>query len=152
MSEITPTKKRKAPHSAWRPGESGNPRGKPKGTKHKATQMAEALINGQAEEIIQTAVRQALAGDGPLLRAMLDRLAPAKKDSPIRIALPPLTQASDCPRATGVILEAVATGDLTPAEGQAVAGLVEAHRKSLETQEIESRVQALEAVLKEGKK
>ena len=38
----------------WKPGQSGNPAGKPKGTRHKATMLAERLLDGQAEELIQS--------------------------------------------------------------------------------------------------
>jgi hypothetical protein len=42
-------------------------------------------------------------------------------------------------------LSAVATGELTPGEGTALAGIVEQHRKAIETQELEQRIAALEA-------
>jgi len=42
------------------------------------------------------------------------------------------------------ILAAVASGDLTPIEGQAVAALLEAFRKTLELAQLEQRIAALE--------
>ena len=45
-------------------GISGNPAGKPKGTRHKATQLAEALLDGQTKKLIQKCLDMALAGDG----------------------------------------------------------------------------------------
>ena len=42
------------------------------------------------------------------------------------------------------ILEAVADGDITPDEASGVAALVEVYRKTLETSELEGRLQALE--------
>jgi hypothetical protein len=44
----------------------------------------------------------------------------------------------------GAILAGVASGDLTPGEGSAIAGLVEGYRKALETTELEQRLKALE--------
>ena len=46
----------------------------------------------------------------------------------------------------GAILAGVASGDLTPGEGSAIAGLVEGYRKALETAELEVRIAALENV------
>jgi hypothetical protein len=79
------------------------------------------------------------------LRLCLERLAPPRKDSPVTLAgLPKIESVADLPEATGTILEAVAQGDITPSEGQALAGLVESHRKALETSELEARIAALE--------
>jgi hypothetical protein len=49
--------------------------------------------------------------------------------------------------ATGLvrIAAAVAAGEITPEKAQAVAGLLEAQRRAIETAEIEQRLVALEA-------
>ena len=51
-------------------GRSGNPAGKPKGARHRATLAAEALLDGEAEALTRKAVELALAGDGIALRAV----------------------------------------------------------------------------------
>jgi hypothetical protein len=38
----------------------------------------------------------------------------------------------------------VAAGDILPGEGATLAGIVEARRKAVETQELEARISALE--------
>ena len=53
--------------------------------------------------------------------------------------------AADLPAAVGAIVQAVATGCLTPDEGHALGGLVEYQRRSLELVEIEARLAVLEA-------
>jgi hypothetical protein len=45
----------------------------------------------------------------------------------------------------GVIVAAVADGEITPSEAQALAGMVETFRRTLETEELERRLAALEA-------
>ena len=55
------------------------------------------------------------------------------------------TNAAGIADAQDAILRAVAGGDLLPGEGATLAGIVEARRKALETQELESRIAALEA-------
>ena len=86
----------------------------------------------------------ALAGDGPVLRAILDRLCPPRKDAPVKVKLPAIETAADLPAVTAALLDGVSKGQLTPSEAQALAGLVEAHRKALETADIEIRLAALE--------
>jgi hypothetical protein len=44
----------------------------------------------------------------------------------------------------GAVAGAVATGELSPEEGAAVAGILEAQRRAVETVEMEGRLAALE--------
>ncbi len=132
----------------FQPGQSGNPAGKPKGAKNHATRMIQALLDSRGKEIAEKAIELALSGDGPVLRAILDRLCPAKRDAPVSLVLPKVESVADIPAVTAAVLEAVARGELTPSEAQAVAGLVEAHRKAVELADIEKRVAALEATNK----
>lgn len=121
----------------------GNP-GKPKGTRHKATRAALALLDGEAEALTRQAVTMALDGDGTALRLCLERIAPPRKDAPVTFALPPMQSARDAAQAAGAVLAAVAEGELTPTEGAHVMGLVETYRRTLETTELEARVAVLE--------
>lgn len=121
----------------------GNP-GKPQGARHKATQAALALLDGQAEALTQKAVETALAGDTAALRLCLERIAPPRKDAPVTFALPPMTTAADAAKGAAAVLAAVAIGDLTPTEGAHVMGLIETYRRTLETTELEARLAALE--------
>ena len=59
--------------------------------------------------------------------------------------LPTIKSAADLAAAVGAIVQAVATGRLTPDEGHALGGLVDYQRRSLELVEIEARLAALEA-------
>jgi hypothetical protein len=129
----------------WRPGESGNPNGKPKGCKHKATQLVEAMLSGEAEGIARKAIEGALAGDTTCLRLCLERLAPPVRESAITVKLPTVNGIEDATQALAAILQQVAQGTVTPGEGAAVADLLETYRRTLETQELERRVAALEA-------
>jgi hypothetical protein len=129
----------------WQPGQSGNPDGRPKNSRNKTTLMLEALFEGEAEEIARKAVELAKAGDGPVLRAMLDRLSPPRKDSPITLDLPNIETAADTKAASAAVLAAVAAGNINPSEGQAVMALLTAHRAIVETEELEARIAALEA-------
>ena len=121
----------------------GNP-GKPRGTRHKATRAALALLDGEAEALTRQAVTMALEGDGAALRLCLERIAPPRKDAPVAFTLPPMQSAADAAKAAGAVLDAVADGDLTPTEGAHIMGLVETYRRTLETSELEARVAALE--------
>ena len=122
---------------------SGNP-GKPKGTRHKATRAALALLDGEAETLTRQAVTQALEGDTTALRLCLERIAPPRRDAPVTFDLPRMETARDAAKAAAAVLDAVALGDLTPTEGAHIMALVETYRRTLETTELESRIAALE--------
>ena len=122
---------------------AGNP-GKPKGTRHKATRAALALLEGEVEGLTRKAVEMALEGDTTALRRCLERIAPPRKDAPVQFSLPPMQSAADSAKAAGAVLDAVALGDLTPTEGAHIMALVETYRRTLETTELESRISILE--------
>jgi hypothetical protein len=134
-------KKRKMPEGVR--FKAGNP-GRPKGSRHKTTLAIQALLDGEGEALTRKAVDMALAGDTTALRLCLERIAPPRKDSPVRFDLPLMESAASASAAMGAILAGVASGDLTPGEGSAIAGLVDAYRKAFETTELEARLKALE--------
>jgi hypothetical protein len=136
-----------APKQRGRPfpkGKSGNPAGRPAGSRHKVSLLVEGLIESRAEELAERALQSALAGDGVLLKALLDRLAPPRKDRPVAVDLPPLTSPSDAPAIAAALLQKAAAGELTPAEAAGLAGLLESYRRQSELADIEARLKALE--------
>ena len=130
--------------SKFKPGQSGNPSGRPRGALNKITLAAQALLEGEAEALTRKVVELAKNGNPVALRLCLERLLPSRKDRPINFTLPKIKGAGDLTKALGAILEAVAKGEITPAEGQTLAGILEAYRKVLETADFEARISALE--------
>lgn len=65
----------------FKPGQSGNPKGKIKGTINKRTELAK-LLDPHAENLIQRVIELALEGDITALRICMDRLIPkARRES-----------------------------------------------------------------------
>ena len=122
----------------------GNP-GKPKGARHKTTLAIEQLLDGEAETITRKAIEEAKAGNMAAIKLCLDHLAPPRKDRAISFDMPNMETAADAVCVMGGVIEAVANGEMTPSEGQAVAALVETFRRTIATGEHEQRLAALEA-------
>ena len=122
----------------------GNP-GRQKGTRLKVTRAVEDLLEGQAEALSQKAVDMALEGDTTALRLCIERIAPVRKDAPVDFDLPQMACADDAAKAAASVLASVSVGELSPAEGASVMGLVETYRRALETSDLENRIEALEA-------
>lgn len=129
----------------FKPGSTANRKGRPRGSKHKATLAAQELLDGEAEGLTRKCIELALDGDVVALRLCLERLVPPRKDGPISIKLPAMRAPGDAVKVSGAIIQAVARGDLTPSEGEALARMVETHRRTLELEEIDRRLTALEA-------
>lgn len=122
--------------------------GKPPGARHRVTRAIEELLEGEHEALTRKAIEKALEGDMMALRLCLDRLAPARKDSPISMTLPAVKSADDALQASAALLDAVATGEVTPDEGGRVMALLVAHKGIVETCDLESRIAALEGKVK----
>jgi hypothetical protein len=70
--------------AAFHTGQSGNPNGRPKGARNKATLAAEALLDGEAEAI----TRKAIELDITAIRLCLERIIPARRDRVAAFTLP----------------------------------------------------------------
>lgn len=127
------------------PGTSGNPQGKPKGTRNHATRVALELMENQLEQITQTLIAAAVDGDMTAIRLVMEKLIPPCKERTLPpLELPAVVDASSLPRLTAAILKTVATGELMPSEANAIASLVGSHGKALELVDLETRLTALE--------
>jgi hypothetical protein len=123
----------------------GNPGRRP-GSKNKITRVAEALLRGEEAELVRKAVELAKAGDVPMLKFLLDRIL--AKQRRIELELPEVTVAADAVHATGAVLDAVGTGQITASEGAALAAIVETYTRSIDVHELVSRVEKLEKARK----
>jgi hypothetical protein len=128
----------------FQPGKSGNPAGKPKGTRNAATLALESLLDGEAEALTRKAVELALAGDIAALRLCLDRILPPRKDRPVSFEMPMIDTAEDAKAASAALLAAVAAGSLTPSEAAEIGKLVDSYLRAIETTEVLARLDKLE--------
>jgi hypothetical protein len=129
----------------FKPGQSGNPAGRPKGSRNKTTLAVEALLDGEAEAITRKAIEKAKGGDMIAIRLCMDRLVPPVKDRPVTFEMPEIDSAQDAAVAVGAVLRAVADGELTPIEAAEVSKIVSTYVTALEASELEQRIAKLEA-------
>jgi hypothetical protein len=88
MPYMTINTKRTKRSGQFGKGVSGNPSGRPAGSRNHSTLLMESLLQGQAEQLTNKAMELALAGDITALRLCLERLIPPRKDRPINLSLP----------------------------------------------------------------
>ncbi|HZD27429.1 MAG TPA: DUF5681 domain-containing protein [Xanthobacteraceae bacterium] len=129
---------------SFQKGESGNPAGRPRGARNRATLLMQNLLADDAEAIGRKAIEIAKAGDLAAIRLCMDRLAPARKDEPVAFELPPLEKPADSVAATASIVAAVAAGELTPSQAAELSKVVDVYLRALENKGFDERVTKLE--------
>lgn len=135
------TEKRKPPAGhGWKPGQSGNPKGRPPGTSE--VQKLREAIAGRVPDILNALLTKALEGDVAAARLLLERtVAPLKAVEPPQPLTLPDGSLTEQGRA---ILAAVAAAELAPSQGAALLGALGTLARVAEVDELAARVAALE--------
>ena len=132
----------------FKKGESGNPQGRPVGTRNKTTLAALSLIEDEGEQLARKAVELALDGDLPALKLCMDRLLPPAKERPLEaFSLPQLNDQRSVLEALDTIAGKLSQGELLPAEATSICKVLEQYRKHFETTELAERLETLERTL-----
>ena len=126
----------------WKPGESGNPKGKPPGSGE--LQKLRAAIGAYVPAIIERLVNAACGGDVQAARLLLERVLP-----PVKAVeqVQPVDMPTDGSLAAQgrAVLAAVAAGQLSPGQGGQLLAAIGALARVIELDELERRLADLEA-------
>jgi hypothetical protein len=128
-------------------GTSGNPKGRPRGSRNRTSQLCADLLGESAEDIIATVIKRAKKGDAIALRLCVERLVPirAARDRAVEVALPAAESAVDLVHAAAVVIDGAASGEMTLSEAHEFMRLLELQRRAIETSELVMRIEALES-------
>jgi hypothetical protein len=96
--------------------------------------------------VVRKVIELAIAGDVAALKLCLDRIAPPRRDRSVHFKVP-LTYDTNPVAACDEIMQALASGQLTPNEAATIAGVIETRCRILEHVELVDRIEALEARL-----
>lgn len=134
------TTEKKKPPGRWKPGESGNPKGRTPGTGEVAA--IRAAIADRVPDLMAAMMIRALDGDVGAARLLLERaVAPLKAaEQPQTMNLPDATL-TDQGRA---VLASVAAGELAPGQGAALLGAIGTLARVTELDELTARIIKLE--------
>ena len=117
----------------FKKGRSGNPRGRPAGSRNKRTLAAAVLLDGESEALTRKAVELALAGDPTALRLCIERILPPCRERPVKFTLPPIENAADISAAMNAVTSALARGIITPGEAERIANVVDTFARAIAT-------------------
>jgi Family of unknown function (DUF5681) len=124
-------------------GTSGNPTGRPLGSRNKASQLAGNLPQENAPELTRKIIELALAGDPIALRFCMSRLVPVPKDRPIDLDFGPVGTLPQITAALPMITQAICEGRLTPNEGETLTKILATQSQLIAFQELRDRVAQL---------
>lgn len=127
----------------WQPGKCGNPKGRPKGSRDRRSNLRYGLLK-EVPAILKTLAAAAKGGDIQAARLILERTLPALKSAAETLTLP----GADTPASQGrTVLGACAQGDISPDEAATLMQAISAQARVVEVEELTQRVQALEQAL-----
>jgi hypothetical protein len=124
-------------------GSSGNPAGRPKGARNRATLMAQELLDGEGEAIMRKAIQMAKAGEPIAMRLCIERILP-RRANVVELILPFIQQADDVAEACGSVIDAAAKGTISLQEAKEFMGLLEFQRRAIESHDLAVRIELLE--------
>jgi hypothetical protein len=114
------------------PGQSGNPKGRPKGSRNKSTLVREKIEEGIAD-VLDVVQQQALAGDRASQRLLVERVLPRAKNPTVSFDLPEKIDTPEAlAEASAEIVQRVADGNILPEQGRILMSVLKDHSVNLE--------------------
>lgn len=115
----------------FKPGQTGNPKGRPKGARNKATLLAEAMLIARTEKIMSMWLDMAESGHQGYTRDAVNRLLPIQRQRPIQFHLPELKDLASILKAYDAVADGLSNGELTSDEANCLLRLIEGKRSAL---------------------
>lgn len=133
----------------FKPGESGNTAGRPRGIKDRRSELRE-LLRPHSRKLIKKAVEMALGGDTTALKLCLDRIcSPLKSQAePIAATIPATGTLAEQGAA---IFQAAATGTIGPDEAAALMAILAGQARIQEIAELQRELDEIKSLLGGGK-
>jgi hypothetical protein len=90
----------------FQPGQSGNPAGRPVGSRNKKTIAVDEMLAEQTEATVQKILKMAEDGDPTAMRLCMERMSPTGANRRLALELPRIKAADDADAAVQLILDA----------------------------------------------
>jgi hypothetical protein len=132
------------PDGCFAKGVSGNPAGRPKGSRNRATLVAEALVEERAEPLTAKMIELAEAGDAALLRLFFNAIIPPARDAAVELDVP-AGKELDFDEVFRVTARALFDGEITPDQALRIGRF---HSLALRIKEQQSKQAYREAKLR----
>lgn len=134
-----------------RPFQPGNAfgKGRPRGSRNKVNPRAKELFLEFSEPIAKKCLKMALEGDTKAMQMCLDRAVPVRREQRVEIGSLPMATAADIVKASEIVTQKAARGQIGLEQAATFAGMLELRRRAIETHDLAPRIFALEQVRSE---
>ena len=97
----------------FQPGQSGNPAGRPVGSRNKKTIAVDEMLAEQTEATVQKILKMAEDGDPTAMRLCMERMSPTGANRRLGLELPRIKAADDADAAVQLILDAFGRAEIS---------------------------------------
>jgi hypothetical protein len=130
------------PPKGWQPGQSGNPKGRPVGSRNKKNVIAEEFEK-DGSEVARVVMNAALEGDMQAANMVLQRLSPPLRARAEKVTFE-LTPDAPLHQQANQVLASVAEGAIDPETGKMLIDCIQSVAGIRAVDELEARLIALE--------
>ena len=132
-----------SPETRFRPGQSGNPAGRPPGARNRALLEADAVMSENLTDVVAATCRKAKEGSERAQALVFRSRIPPARHRPVMIDLPETDTLEGILAAQGAILRRFAGGEMTVEEARYASDLLEAQRRIFEAIDFAQRLAAI---------
>ena len=131
----------RTPEGHFAPGNRGGP-GRPRGPASRPSAIDRAAAEA-LPDLIEGLLRKVREGDRWAMDRMMQRLWPVPKGRMLDVDIPPVTSRLEVRPAQEAVAEAVLTGEITPKEGADAMAVIEAHERTIKSDELHRALEAI---------
>lgn len=135
------TTKPKPPATAWRPGQSGNPSGRPPGIPNPSARLRRLI---DVEGLLRKLHAMAEKGDTAAAGLLLNRALPPLRATAEAVCIPDASAAGSLTEYAEAVMRATAAGEVAPDVAASLLGALGQLGRLRELDELERRLAALE--------
>lgn len=132
-------------------GQSGNPAGRPPGSRNRATLLLQEMVESEAGHLGQKLLEVAKSGNVSALGLLFRYFMPRQRER-VEFDMPEPITVADCAAANRALLRAVTHGEISIYDATALSPLIDQALKIFEHVHLEERVRALETLYQEANK
>ena len=125
----------------YRKGQSGNPKGRPKGIVDRRSRY-HALMEQHMPDVICQVIAAALGGDMTACKILFDKVLPSVRPTAPVLSLP--LSGESVETQSGAVIDAMLKGSLAPDQAATAISVLVDHARLCEHTELEARLEALE--------
>jgi hypothetical protein len=133
----------RGPGRPFPPGESGNPAGRPPGSKNRFSTAFQDVVGEQFENLLRVVLEQALDGDLRAVKLLLSHTPPEREQ--IELQLPKISSMKDIVAANEAVFDAIGQGQLAPESAKLIGELIASQMRTIGGLDFERRLALLEA-------